>query len=245
MTHPTMQRIFDKTGKTPAEIARILGTTPQSINNWSSRGISKRGALEIAKAFDFSVDWILTGEGEIASTLATGEGEMTPKPSIDELRARISKIELKGKSSTHQKSEILSMAKPVPVLSWVAAGSWSEANTVTVDDAFDWLPRPIGLSEKGFALKVQGESMLPEFRPDDYIYVEPEIAAISLKNADLVVVQKLDGKSEATFKQLIIGDTSDDMYLKPLNPNWHEQKMIPLGEEWHLVGKVVGKYVKY
>lgn len=234
MAHPTMQRIFDKTGKTAAEIARILDTTPQNINNWSSRGISKRGALQLAKAFNLSVDWILTGEGEAMS-----------KPSIDELRARISEMEIKGKSEPAQKSEILSMAKPVPVLSWVAAGSWNEANTVTVDDAFDWLPRPIGLSEKGFALKVQGESMLPEFRPDDYIYVEPEIMAIALKNADLVVVQKLDGKSEATFKQLIIGDTSDDMYLKPLNPKWHEQKMIPLGEEWHLVGKVVGKYVKY
>lgn len=234
MAHPTMQRIFDKTGKTAAEIARILDTTPQNINNWSSRGISKRGALQLAKAFNLSVDWILTGEGEAIS-----------KPGLDELRARISEMELKGKNEPAQKSEILSMAKPVPVLSWVAAGSWSEANTVTVDDAFDWLPRPMGLSEKGFALKVQGESMLPEFRPDDYIYVEPEIMAVALKNADLVVVQKLDGKSEATFKQLIIGDTSDDMYLKPLNPKWHEQKMIPLGEEWHLVGKVVGKYVKY
>lgn len=64
MAHPTMQRIFDKTGKTAAEIARILDTTPQNINNWSSRGISKRGALQLAKAFNLSVDWILTGEGE-------------------------------------------------------------------------------------------------------------------------------------------------------------------------------------
>lgn len=205
----------------------------------------RRYTHALAKPRDKKLQKIAKCLGVSASWLDYGEGEMTSKPSLDELRAKIAEMESKGKSSTHQKNEILSMAKPVPVLSWVAAGSWSEANTVTVDDAFDWLPRPMGLSEKGFALKVQGESMLPEFRPDDYIYVEPEIAAISLKNADLVVVQKLDGKSEATFKQLIIGDTSDDMYLKPLNPKWHEQKMLPLGEEWHLVGKVVGKYVKY
>lgn len=69
MTHPTMQRIFDKTGKTAAEIARILDTTPQSINNWSSRGISKRGALDAARVFNLSVDWILTGEGEVSTPI--------------------------------------------------------------------------------------------------------------------------------------------------------------------------------
>ncbi|WII95967.1 XRE family transcriptional regulator [Moraxella haemolytica] len=215
-----------------AKRANISQPTYFKIENGST--LKPRNILEIAQALKVNAHW-----------LATGEGEMASKPSLDELRAKIAEMKSKGKSNIQQKNEVLSMTKPVPVLSWVAAGSWSEANTVTVDDAFDWLPRPMGLSEKGFALKVQGESMLPEFRPDDYIYVEPEIAAISLKNADLVVVQKLDGKSEATFKQLIIGDTSDDMYLKPLNPNWHEQKMIPLGEEWHLVGKVVGKLVEY
>lgn len=217
-----------------SKAATSIGLSAQAATKWKKGQIGKETLQDLAKFLEVDYSW-----------LATGEGKMASKPSLDELRAKIAEMESKGKSNIQQKSEVLSMTKPVPVLSWVAAGSWSEANTVTVDDAFDWLPRPMGLSEKGFALKVQGESMLPEFRPDDYIYVEPEIAAIALKNADLVVVQKLDGKSEATFKQLIIGDTSDDMYLKPLNPEWHEQKMLPLGEEWHLVGKVVGKYVKY
>lgn len=229
-----IQAALDDKGISWSKAATSIGLSAQAATKWKKGQIGKETLQDLAKFLDVGYGW-----------LATGEGEMTSKPSLDELRAKIAEMESKGKSNIQQKSEVLSVTKPVPVLSWVAAGSWSEASTVTVDDAFDWLPRPMGLSEKGFALKVQGESMLPEFRPDDYIYVEPEIVAISLKNADLVVVQKLDGKSEATFKQLIIGDTSDDMHLKPLNPNWHEQKMIPLGEEWHLVGKVVGKYVKY
>ena len=79
--------------------------------------------------------------------------------------------------------------------------------------------------------------------PDDIIYVEPETGLFSLKNNDLVIVQCNDD-TEATFKQLVLGETSKDMYLRPLNPNWHEQKMLPMGE-CNLVGKVVGKYVKY
>lgn len=231
MTHPTMQRIFDATGKTPAEIAKSIDVNPQNINNWSNRGISKIGAVAIGKKHNLSVDWILTGQGQ-----------MTARPSLDELKLKTEAIKAKDTPSN-----MLSMARPVPVLSWVAAGSWNESNAVGVDDAFDWLPRPLGLSEQGFALIVRGESMLPEFRPDDYIYVEPNISVISLKNGDLVVVQKADGsQAEATFKQLIIGETSDDMYLKPLNPNWHEQKMLPMTEdEWVLVGKVVGRYTKF
>ena len=85
--------------------------------------------------------------------------------------------------------------------------------------------------------------MLPKFDPDDIIYVEPETGLFALRNNDLVVVQ-CNGDTEATFKQLVIGETSDDMYLRPLNPSWHEQKMLPIGE-CNLVGKVVGKYVEF
>lgn len=222
--------------KSQTEVANAVGMKQPSYNAIESGKVQRSGFLtDIAQFLGVNPHW-----------LATGQGEMTAKPTIDELRAKIAQIEQKDKADTPAKSQILSMSKPTPVISWVRAGSWSENNAVTLDDADDWLPRPLGLSERGFALQVRGESMLPEFRPGDYIYVEPEIMAIALKNGDLVVVQKLDGtQSEATFKQLVIGETADDMYLKPLNPNWHEQKMLPLNDEWHLVGKVVGKYVKY
>lgn len=131
----------------------------------------------------------------------------------------------------------------VPILSWVAAGSWSNVDPVSFDDALGTVARPTNLSKHGFALIVRGESMLPKFDPDDIIYVEPETGLFSLKNNDLVIVQCNDD-TEATFKQLVLGETSEDMYLRPLNPNWHEQKMLPMGE-CNLVGKVVGKYVKY
>ena len=58
--------------------------------------------------------------------------------------------------------------------------------------------------------------MLPKFDPDDIIYVEPETGLLALKNNDLVVVQ-CNGDTEATFKQLVMGEKSDEMYLRPLN----------------------------
>lgn len=127
----------------------------------------------------------------------------------------------------------------LPVISWVAAGSFSLVDPVTLDDIIDSapsVPRYPDMSPKAFGLIIKGRSMAPIFQPGDIIHVEPEITPWDLKDGDLVVVLCDDGK-EATFKQLIIGDTSDDMYLKPLNPDWHEQKIIPMGE-CHLVGKV-------
>ena len=63
-THETMQRVLDLTGEKPADIARKTDNSPQNVNNWIKRGISKKGAVEVAKVYGLSVDWILTGQGE-------------------------------------------------------------------------------------------------------------------------------------------------------------------------------------
>jgi len=197
-----------------------------------------------------NIDYLAKFLGVNFNWLAAGQGEKSTKPSNDELMRRIDVIQ-NGSSedantpsaSGTKRERIASEAGEVPILSWVAAGSWSVVEAVTFGDAMGYAPRPSNLSPQGFALRVQGQSMMPEFKPDDIIYIEPLAGLFTLKDSDLVVVQCNDD-TEATFKQLVIGETSKDMYLKPLNPNWHEQKMLPMGD-CNLVGKVVGKYVEY
>lgn len=168
--------------------------------------------------------------------------EMSTKPSIDDLRQKIKTIE--SRQSEVEPSDFLSVNDPTPIISWVAAGSWSACDAGEwLDEDTEYLPRPANLSADGFCLRVRGVSMMPEFKPDEIIFVEPNFGVWDLKNGDLVVVRENDNH-EATFKQLIMGETSEDMYLKPLNPDWHEQRMTPKSE-WELVGKVVGKWVNY
>ena len=203
-------------------------------------GKSKRSRFinDIAKVLETNVDWLMYGEGE-----------NTPKPSRDDLMKKIKEIENRGTDVSHpvpagtESMRMSSESSTVPSLSWVAAGSWSNVEAVTFEDAIGEAPKPANLSKFGFALRVQGQSMLPEFKPTEIIYVEPQTGFLALKDSDLVIVQCNDDK-EATFKQLVLGETSDDMYLRPLNPNWPEQRMVPMGE-CNLVGKVVGKYVEY
>lgn len=127
----------------------------------------------------------------------------------------------------------------VPVISWVQAGTWTAADSVPLDTQFkEWLPPNPKCGKNGYGLIVVGESMSPDFRPSDKIYVNPDFQISDLKTGDLVIVA-CDGETEATFKKLIV--ESNGMYLEPLNPKWHE-KIILLREGCKLVGKVVGLY---
>lgn len=131
------------------------------------------------------------------------------------------------------------IGKLIPVISWVQAGAWTTVEAVPVGTQFEeWLPPNPKCGKHGYGLEVSGESMLPDFRPGDKIYVNPDFQINDLKTGDLVIVA-CDGETEATFKKLIV--ESNSMYLEPLNPKWLE-KIMELREGCKLVGKVVGLY---
>ena len=229
-------------GLTQVQLAKKVKTSQGAISDIENgRNKESSSLFDIAKATGVRADWLINNQGEMLAASAT--------PTIDELRARIKEIQGKNDSDLFnlpidtRRVSIAENSSMVPILSWVAAGSWSNVESVTMLDAIGEAPRPPNLSKNGFCLRVQGRSMLPEFKPNEIIYVEPETGLFALKDSDLVVVQCNDD-TEATFKQLVIGEKSNDMYLKPLNPDWHEQRMMPMGD-CNLVGKVVGKYVEY
>ncbi|MCH4247615.1 MAG: LexA family transcriptional regulator [Acinetobacter populi] len=140
-------------------------------------------------------------------------------------------IDLKGK--------IKNSGKLVPVISWVAAGSWTSIESIPVGTQFDeWLPANPKCGKNGYGLIVSGESMSPKFEPDDRIYINPDFQVSDLKTGDLVIVA-CEGEKEATFKKLVV--ENDGMYLEPLNPKWQD-KIMELHEGCKLVGKVVGLY---
>lgn len=131
--------------------------------------------------------------------------------------------------------------RPIPVISWVAAGSFEAIETVLKDTEIDeYLPPNKDCGKHGYGLIVTGNSMLPKFEPEDRIYINPDVQTFDLKTNDLVIVA-CAGDSEATFKKLII--EGSEKFLEPLNPNWPD-KIIKLTEGCRLVGKVVGLYRK-
>ena len=237
-------------------LTALMGKREMDRNALSSAtGISyemiRRYCEGIAKPRRKGIESISGALGTTAPYLEYG-GEFGKKMSVAELMEKIHDIQsskpddesdIDTPANTKKVNFSESRDNQVPVISWVAAGSFSDVTPVTIDDVIDWIPRPAHLSPRAFGLIIQGRSMWPEFKPDEIIYVEPDIAPWNLKDGDLIVIHCNDDK-QATFKQLVMGDNPEDMYLKPLNPDWPDQKMIPMGE-CMLVGVVDSKHTRY
>ncbi|MFV0507769.1 MAG: LexA family protein [Shewanella algae] len=119
----------------------------------------------------------------------------------------------------------------LPLISMVQAGAWTEIKEVAPFD-MELYPCPIKCSTRSFIVKVEGESMLPDFKPGDLLYVDPEIQP----DSGSYVVARLDDDNQATFKQLILDGSKK--YLKALNPDW-PNKFVEINGNCTIVGKVV------
>lgn len=198
-----------------AKLARMIGVSRPTIGNWIEGKSAPTGEnlTNLANALKVDPNWLMSGK----------ESQVRLDNNVDISQ----KIPFDG--------------RPIPVISWVAAGSFGPIATVLKDAEVDeYLPPIKECGKNGYGLVVTGISMSPKFEPEDRIYVNPDFQVSDLKTGDLVIVS-CTGDNEATFKQLIIEGTTK--YLKPLNPKWGEQ-IIKLTEDCRLVGKVVGLYRK-
>lgn len=126
----------------------------------------------------------------------------------------------------------------VPLISWVQAGAWCEANFET-HDGETWLSCPVAISGSGYALKVQGDSMTNPGPGRSYpagciIFVDPEAET---KTGDRVIA-RVPRTNEATFKVLV--EDAGRQFLRPINPQY---PIIDITEETHICGKVVGSFI--
>lgn len=122
-----------------------------------------------------------------------------------------------------------------PVISWVSAGQWMEAVEPYDRKSVDrWYDTTVVCSEDSFWLDVKGDSMtspvglsIPEGAA---ILIDPEVEPINGK----LVVAKLEGDNEATFKKLVID--AGRRFLKPLNPQY---PMLEINGNCKIIGVVV------
>ncbi|WMT12543.1 LexA family protein [Serratia fonticola] len=85
----------------------------------------------------------------------------------------------------------------IPIISFVHAGALTEASPISeCDGTFEYLLTDVDWSENSFALRIEGDSMEPEFKAGDVIVVDPEISPTP---GEFVVAK--NGGHEATFKK--------------------------------------------
>ncbi|OAQ21012.1 LexA family protein [Thermosulfurimonas dismutans] len=131
----------------------------------------------------------------------------------------------------------------VPVVPWSWIKTWGATELSShglkvadraSEEHWDWV-EVIPASPRAFALRVNDDSMEPEFTEEDIIVVDPTRRPIS---GSYVVA--CNGRGEAVLRQLKV--YGDKRILRPLNPKYPE---IELTDEHEIVGVVCQKIKKY
>jgi len=160
--HETAKRLYEaaknmKGVEGQSAVARLLNESPQNLNNWEARGVSKQGAIKAQAIIGCDANWILNGSSEYGGTnpapLFSAE-----EPWVEYQPVRPGKFNF------------------VPVLGQGAGGDMPER--LWTDGDF-----PVGQTNEyaevistdphAFIVRVVGPSMIPKFNPGDYALVEP------------------------------------------------------------------------
>lgn len=196
-------------------LAKLVDASPATVSQWENNRTLPNGKNlnNLAKAFKVTPTWILTGKDYTANTPLSSN--------VAEAPAQYN-------------------TKSLPVLSHVQAGGWMEAiDYRALGNDIEWEDAPARASDNSFWLRVVGDSMtspvgttIPE---GTLILVDPDIAP---ENGKLVVA-KLDGTDEATFKKLVID--AGMKFLKPLNSTY---PTIPINGNCQILGIVIEAKLK-
>ncbi|SXK95384.1 LexA family protein [Klebsiella pneumoniae] len=88
-------------------------------------------------------------------------------------------------------------SRRVPLISYVQAGALAERPTIeALDGDLEYILTDFELSEFSFALRIEGDSMEPDFKEGDVIIVDPELEPMP---GEFVVAK--NGGNQATFKK--------------------------------------------
>ncbi len=109
-------------------------------------------------------------------------------------------------------------ARSVPLIGFAQAGDGGYFDDAGFPAGFGWdtVELPARASGQSYALKVQGDSMLPLYRDGDTLIVEPQA---SLRAGDRVVVRTCNGEIMAKILKRFGPDRVELLSLNPEHPD--------------------------
>ena len=183
-----MQRIYEATGLDQSALAFAINKSPQAVNNWDMRGISKNGLTLILEKFNINSDWVLTGNGDKS---------LAQQPLL--------------------RNEIIKK-NDAPGVRWIPVKSYSKmgddgyyTDMGYAGNAGDGYVPSLTASSSAYAVRGSGDSMYPAIRSGWYIVCDPEAQPIP---TEFVEVELKDGRR--TIKEFI-GITNNVLHLLGVN----------------------------
>ena len=194
---------------TQATLAKKVGIGQSTVAELEKSGNGSSHVPAIAAVLGCSALWLATGEGAMKDGF---DKNVTPTA--------------------------MGM-RPYPVISHVQAGALKEiAVPYGPGDGFDVEYGDDDASQWSFFLEIEGDSMLPDFRPGDRVLIDPDV---SPNPGDFVAARNT--KEEATFKKYRVrgldASGNEVFELVPLNDNYP----VLRSDEQHL--RVIGTMIEH
>ena len=117
---------------------------------------------------------------------------------------------------------------PVPLLGFAQAGAggYFDDAGFPVGHGWDLVEFPAGVADGSYALKVQGDSMLPLYRDGDVLIVHP---GATVRRGDRVVVKTAGGEVMA---KILTKRSAQIIELTSMNPDHPDRSLAAAEIEW-------------
>lgn len=198
----------EELGMTQTQLSKAIGGKHGStVGNIELRDGESRYTFELSEALGVTVEWLRYGKEPklLPGHVATFDENVSPGP------------DSRGQ---------------LPLISWVKAGEFCDViDNFVPGDAEAWYPCPVSHGPNAYILRVNGESMSPEYRDGELIFIDQRC---NYEHGDDVIVRSPDHK--ATFKRLQI--THEGTFLLAINPAWPD-RIIKIPENSQICGKVI------
>lgn len=182
-------------------------------NGMSPSGLAKRAGLD-PTAFNRSKRHSSDGRPRWPSTESLSKVMQATGADLAELLSLVA-----GRGPVRSTLPVVGFAK-------AGTGGYFDDGGFPVGEGWDTVEFPVDAEVGAYAIKVQGESMLPVYRDGDILIVEPGQPA---RRGDRVVVKTTGGEVMAKVLQR---QTAEMIELVSLNPE-HEDRIIPASDiEW-------------
>ena len=186
----------------------------------SASGLARRAGLD-STAFNKSKRQSSDGRPRWPSTESLAKVMEATGASLDEFLALV-----EDRVAAVRPASRTAQAVPLVGFAQAGAGGFFDDAGFPVGQGWDLVELPAQSGEGAYALKVQGDSMLPLYRDGDVLIVEPGAA---VRKGDRVVVKTSGGEVMA---KVLERRTPGSVLLVSLNPA-HPARDIPLTEiEW-------------
>ncbi|HAT1749747.1 TPA: LexA family protein [Legionella pneumophila] len=194
------------------------------MNERKAKGLTRKALAE------------LTGELKTSRINNYERGDRTPGPTeikllADALEVSASYLMCLTDNREGKMTKSLGMGALIPVLDYKQAAdpvTYIQKIKDDIDSKVEFVPVSTAVGEKigknAFALQVRDESMMPEFRVDDVIIVDPDTCP---KPGDFVIAL-VEGENEVIvrkYRQLSLSKKEQEFELVALNNDWADLRV--------------------